>query len=243
MKIFNFLTLLLLIPSLCFGAASRSFDGTDDEIDMGNVLDVTTGSVSVCAWVKPTEDAETDTWLGKKTGIALDPSAQPGYVLRQGSGDKGVFGADDGTTTRNATGTIDPDGVWTHYCGVWNGSTDVAEIFANGVSEATNSTGAIGSLTNTVVLQSGGTANNANDSLGLQSHSHVFLSVLTVQQINDAMWFPERSGAIPDGYWPFWGDSPEIDLSLNANTGTVTGATTSTDGPPVAYGGPPMVSQ
>ena len=56
----------ILYATVAFGASSRSFDGVNDEISMGNVLDVTTGGFSICAWVKVTEDNTADTWIAKK---------------------------------------------------------------------------------------------------------------------------------------------------------------------------------
>src|SRR3990167_7900362 len=63
------LLFVLLCCPLLMGAASRSFDGTNDVISMGNTNVVTTGDVTVSLWVKTTEDATTDFFIGKKRGI------------------------------------------------------------------------------------------------------------------------------------------------------------------------------
>ena len=54
---------LLLLLVACFFStstawavvgSSRSFDGTNDEVDWGDTLDVTTNDVSECVWVNMT---------------------------------------------------------------------------------------------------------------------------------------------------------------------------------------------
>ena len=50
------------------------------------------------------------------------------------------------------------------------------------------------------------------------------------------MWLP-GSLESSQGFWPIWGDSTEIDLSGKGNTGTVTGTTVDSSGPPVMFGG------
>lgn len=58
--------------------------------------------------------------------------------------------------------------------------------------------------------------------------------ILSAEEIRESMYRPGtvKNGLI--GFWPCLGDSPERDLSGNGNTGTVTGATISGNGPPVS---------
>lgn len=227
--------MLFLMPLLC-GAASRSFDGTNDNIDMGNVIDVTTGDVSVCIVVKMTEDATGDIILGKKT----DAGATAGYSLYADSGDLSNFIAADGTESANADGTSDIDGVWTALCGTWTASTETTNIFVNGVSEDTTTTANIDSLTTTSTLRIGETSSGATDAAMLAAYGRIHSAVLTTQEIAEGQWHPDWVITSLQGFWPLWGDATEIDLSGNGFTGTVSNATTSTDGPPVMIGDAPL---
>ena len=224
----------LLFTAQAWAGASRSFDGTNDEIDMGNVLDVTTGSVSLCQWIKPTDDADADTWLGKKNSA----TTAAGYHIRQGVGDPHGAVIADGTNQIVSASPNDLDGVWTYVCSVYDGvlsSTNL--LYENGVQVDSDANILVLSLTNAVVLQIGETADDATDANGLASYGSVWVgTILNVQQISELMWKPDMA-ELASGFWPLWGDSPEIDLSAGAVGGTVTGATTSSDGPPVMFGG------
>ena len=224
----------MLLTSPCWAAASRSFDNANDNISMGNVLDVTTGSVSVACWIRPNDDAEADAIMGKK----LNNGTGAGYALRQNTNDQVGSSQADGTTQ-----AVDSHGpgspvldVWAFAASTWNGSTDTAEAFANGASDGGTAT-TIGSITSTNSLIAGEYAGGATDYNGEIAYCAVFVDdVLTTQQIAELQFSPLLSGAIPDGLWPLWGDTTEVDLSGNGYTGTVTGATTSADGPPVMIG-------
>ena len=85
-------------------------------------------------------------------------------------------------------------------------------------------------------MKAGEGIDNLNDANGLIAYGTIFASVLTVVEMAELMWKPASLGGA-QGYWPLWGDSTEIDLSGNGRTGTVTGSATSTDGPPVMFGG------
>lgn len=228
---------LVLISSLifsipCYAGASRSFDGTDDEIDMGNVHDVSTGDVSIGIWVKATEDASFDRYFGKRTG-----ANGAGYAVGQSSSDPNTMAAYDGTDNAIASGT-DTDAVWTFVSGTYVGGTQTAELFQDAVSVDTTTNIAVGSITNAVSLQAGETSNDSEDMAGLLAYAFVWPgTVMTQQQMAEVMWKPDMM-ELASGFWPFWGDATEIDLSAGAVGGTVSNATVSTDGPPVFIGGP-----
>ena len=235
MKTLKLLTILLLLPSLCFGAASRSFDGVNDNISMGNVLDVTTGNVSLCIWAKPTESANSEQLIGKKSGVG---ASLAGYVLqRESTTDLISMRASDGAQQGQSNSTTDIDGVWGFACGTFTAPTETTTIAINNVQEDSDITANIDSLTNAVNFQSGEQPNALNDYTGLLAYGMQFSAVISVVEMAELMWKPESIVInTPNGFWPFWGDATEIDLSANDNTGTVTGATTSSDGPPVFFG-------
>lgn len=228
----------VLAWTLLTGAASRSFDGTDDEIDMGNVLNVTTGNVSLCAWWKGTEDASADVILGKRASSASATVA--GYSLHVASTDTGRTQMADGTTGVDSSST-DQDGAWFWDCGTWDGTNNISVYYVNGVQGDTD-TASIGSLTTTANLQFGEFDDNSSDAAGLIAYGMVYgTALLTVNEVNELFWFPERiptaiDGGGKGGFWPLWGASTEQDLSGNGLTGTVSNASTSQDGPPVMFG-------
>lgn len=228
------LTLLICWP-LLLGAASRSFDGANDEIDFGANLDVTTNDMSLCAWWKGTEDASADFILGKKGGL----TTAAGYNLHQSSADINAHNVSDGVDLVTSVGT-DTDAAWVFLCGTWTASTEVTVLFENGVQVDTDTgAGAVGSLTNAANLQIGEDSGDANDANGLVAYGLVNRNIVaTVVQVNEMMWFPERCGVYDvSGFWPLWGASTEQDLAGGGVTGTVSGTGgTSEDGPPVMFG-------
>ena len=217
-----------------WAAASRSFDDVDDWISMGNVLDVTTGNVSVCAWVKTTDDASSDQFIGKKSSNA----STAGYALQQQTtSDLHRFFVSDATEDIISVATFDADGTWYFNTGTYNASTETVIFYINATQEDTDTTANMDSLSNTGGFRMGASSNNSNDMLGLLGMGMQYSIVLTPVEISQVMWLPESVPASRGGMWPLWGDATEIDLSGNGNTGTPNGTTTSADGPPVMFGG------
>lgn len=230
---------LLLCWPLLLGAASRSFDGTNDEIDFGDNYDVGDGSSSTtCAWVKLTEDASIDAIVVKSPDLT---STTQGYRLSQDASDVLTWNVADGTDAVTSTATTDIDGAWHFVCGVWNGSTDTTTLYVDGVQEDTDTGANVGSLANTSSCQLGEDNSDNNDLTGLVAYVQHFNTTLTAQQIIECQWHPGgcEPGTNLRGSYALWGESPEPQLGNAATTitGTVTGASTSTDGPPTMVGG------
>lgn len=225
---------LLLILVLCTGAATRSFDGTDDEISWGNNLDITTGDQTYCVWANTNEDAGADVMLAKKQGAG---ASNAGTALFQGTADNPRCIVSDGTTQQDtgATGT-DIDGAWYHLCCTWESTGDDAIVYVNGVQDSSDTTGTVGSLTNAANLKTGEDGNDLNDMNGELGYATQHGRVLATWEMNQLRWLPGTIAGSLGGFWPLWGASTEQDLGGAGITGTVTGATTSTDGPPVSFG-------
>ena|SRR3990167_6528408 len=229
---------LLLSPEV-WAQASRSFDGTNDEVEMGDVLDAGAINLSVCIWIKATEDASVDAFWGKKNAST---AGSIGWMLIQQTDDALDFITEDNVgTIVTADGTTDIDGVWYFACGIRDVISGDTLLFLNAIQEdATN--GLIFTLASASELSSGENGGEGEDAAGLTCYASVLGgTVLTVVDMLEIMWNPEIAaiyvgGANIIGFWTFWGDSTEIDLSLNANNGTVSNASTSTDGPPVMFG-------
>ena len=233
-KILLALTLFTLnFQNVLFAVSSRSFDGTNDRVVTSDVHNVTTGNVSACAWVKPTEDAALNCTSGKRTATGA------GYHLTQTTGDLFTFTTSDATTTVAATSAADLDGVWTFTCGTYDGVslTKTSTIYENGVSAGSDLSLAIGSISNTTNFIMGVSAVADNDYTGLIAYNSVWTDIIMTETEMFEFMFKPDTAEIASGFWPLWGQSPELDLSASANTGTVTGASTSADGPPVMFGG------
>lgn len=227
------LLILLLIPFL-MGAAGRSLDGADDRLTQGNIFDVTTGSISLGGWVKLTEDASIDVIAGKKATTGT------GYHLVQSTADVTSFTVVGGSGSVTSSATTDIDGVWYFVAGTWDGSNDITRIYINGTQEDSDDVADRGSVTTAAYFRMGadGVATADYYGTGIWGYQVVWnAAIISPVFINEFMWKPEISGAIPDMLITPWGDSPEIDLSYNDDPAGVTGATTSTDGPPAMWGG------
>ena len=226
----------LLVPHYAWAQASRSFDGANDEIDMGNNLNVTTGDASWCAWVKMTEDASADFNLGKAADL-LGTAA--GYSLGQTTGDTTRCTVSDGTegVVNNGADGTDLDAAWFYCCCTWTASTETLVDYVDEVAVETNSTANVDSLTTTANFQSGEDSANGNDAAGLIAYAVFHSVVITTTEMSQSRWLPETVLTSRGGFWPYWGASPEQDLNGTGLTGTVSGTGgTSQDGPPVMFG-------
>jgi hypothetical protein len=234
------LYIILICSLLSLGAASLNFDNANDEVDMGNVLDVTTGDVSFCIWVKSNEAAQNDWNLGKKNNFDITNGVNSGYGMMERSANDttACFISDTDGHGKTAEGNTDNDGVWTFQCCVWNASTEVIRLYRDGAQEASGTgAGNIDSLTTASEFAIGEDGAEANDYNGLQAYASQFGSVLTVEEINELRWKPEMIVANRGGFWTLWGESPATDLSGNGFAGTLSGVSASNDGPPVMFGG------
>lgn len=226
--------LILIFPMTSY--ASRSCDGTDDEVDMGNSNNVTTADLSICSWVKTTENAAADAIGGKKANAG----ASAGYLLLQSSADVINCLIHDGTDGVTSVTTTDTDSSWQFPCCTWNASTETTILTLNGAQEDTDTgAGSVDSISNSVEYAICEDANEGNDLTGLVAFQHFYETrILTLAEQNEIMWKPGMitGAAALWGYWALLGDSPEPDYSGNGNSGTVSNATTSPDGPPVMLG-------
>ena len=182
-------------------------------------------------WGNPTEDAGDDFWLGKKSGT----STSAGYDLEQNSSDQFVCRAADGIAGQSSGGS-DLDGVWTFVCCEWNGTDDDMFTYENGVQVASDTTGTVGSLTNTVNLTAGESDGNSSDATGSACFGSIFLSkLLSVTEMLELMWKPEGIGS-SDFAAPLMGDATEPEWAAKLS-GTVSG-TDAANGkqPPVLFG-------
>lgn len=241
-KLFLVLTILFLVPSLCFGAASRDFDGVDDKINCGSnsVLD-NLGPMTILAWIDT--DSGGEVLLGNiVTKDNADTAGRWLFFLASSATAYRFFkdfdGASDLSVITNSFGGTGKRAVSM----TWDGSLTATNvhIYVNGV-EATYSTqanGAGSAVSDASIALYIGNRDNVDLTFdGRISYVQIWNRVLNINEITQATTFPGSVSNGLVGFWPLTGDSPETDLSGNGNTGTVTGAATSTDGAPVVFAG------
>ena len=234
-KLLLLISCIFLIPSLAFGAASRDLDGTNDKISFGNSssLDLT-GDWTYSIWIKRDVDNEEHGVFSK---FSSPSTGRQIYITVESAKQVRVDVPYIKTILRSGVGNTISAGVWTYLSVTKSGTT--WKIYFNGVEKnsAVDATAQESSTQNTEIGYDNG---NVTPSLyfdGKVSYSKIYNRALSVNEINEDMINP---GSVANGvvnFSPLWGDSPEVDLSGNGNVGTVTEATTSTDGPTVMFGG------
>lgn len=232
-----FLFLSIAMPS--WSAASRDFDGVDDVVDFASasVIDSFTNK-TIALWVK------LDTYGEDSQGVPINKrgTLKGWQIFIVGLGFN-QYEFEERFSTIDGEWTVPVDSnpldTWTHIATTFNNSSDANDpiLYINGnsvtVSEPQPPSGTVvDDATNRFVV--GAQTNTGNIAYdGRIAYVHYYNRILTGAEIQQIMRHP---GSIADGlklYAPLWGDSTEIDLSGNGNTGTVTGSVTSADGPPV----------
>lgn len=249
MKTLKLILIGLLLTSQAWAGGSRDFDGTDDKISFGDVAVVDSATtITFSQWVK--HDTQTaDKQLLDKRVVASDNGV---ILIRDDVGSssgrtdcyKWYVGESSGTGNAFIETATDSatSGVWRYVTVLF--TENVAGglgIYINGVQDANSpvtTSGIIGIDGGAATLQIGLTQASTNDFDGNMFNFEVWSIALSPVLINEAMWKPEF---VPQSHIlesPLFGNaSPELDLSGNARTGTATGTTESTDGPPIMFGG------
>lgn len=226
----------MLIPQVCFGAASRSFSSGSSEyasktsavgLDMtSDVTDVSySGYVKISAFGSTAGCFDGTMFIVDKSGDGW------GVAVGVNSGNKIITftqGGNSGCQSSLSTG------VWYYVNSIFSQSTNALNMYIDGSNVYTNSTYTNNSAVSSPLVRFGANATPTNYYSGLLSNQQLFIRNLTLVEMSELRWKP---GIIPSpGFWPFWGDSTEIDLSGNGNSLTLTGTSTSSDGPPVMFG-------
>lgn len=230
---------IFIIWMLCFGGASRDFDGNDD-INFGTDSAFIPTNWTVSAWVIIDGTASADyiasVWeqSDSKWGFAVNGTPDWTVFIRNS--------ADTAQTSLPAL-TTPTTGVWHYIAGSFTPGTPSGDFYLNGVEDEDtfDDQGAGYSPDSNVDLELG-VLNSTPSTFGYLdgrlSNFQFHNVILNLTEINEMMWKPEtiRRGIVIHA--PLWGNaSPENDLSGNGHTGTVTGSASSADGPPVMFGG------
>ncbi|MBI2439308.1 MAG: hypothetical protein HYV45_01755 [Candidatus Moranbacteria bacterium] len=143
-------------PSFIDGKIGKalSFDGTDDFVTMGNVLDMGTSNFSISAWVKSTSTA-----TGNYNGIVYKKSTvyqySAGYRLNMPDG-KFNFEIADGTDYVSLTSSTSGknDGLWHHVVATAE-KGQAMKIYVDGVLDGTAAETTIGNIDSSMYFSIG----------------------------------------------------------------------------------------
>lgn len=234
MKILKFLSILLLIPSLVFGAGSRDFEsGSSEYVTIGTPAALKYNrSFTLSIWTKP-----------ESTGThALISYACRGYYFRKSSGTEKVEFIKSQIASIGVSNSALSTGLWQHVSvSVGAGGTANVNFYLNGASDGSTTTSLTFFDSANQELRVGAEENCIGSATseyqdGVLAYAIIHSSELTQPLITNEVYLPGSTGTI-GAFWPLWGESPEQDLSGNNNTGTLTGTTAVNDGPPVTFGG------
>ncbi len=129
------------------------FDGTDDYITMGNVLNVTTGDFTVAGWVKTTSSDTHDSILSKRN------NAGNGWTVQVSAGVMRAILTDGAATTLSGN-TLINDNEWHFLVFIFDRDANLT-MYLDGQFEASGSLSAsTGSATNTAPLLIGAQDNS-----------------------------------------------------------------------------------
>jgi hypothetical protein len=161
------------------------FDGVDDEIDFGTTIAFSPSSLTVSAWVNPTNLTNTNTILEKWIGINGQRSWR--FFIQPSTGTLRTNISHDG----NTNGTVDSvtaisTNTWTHVAFTRTG--DTTKIYINGVLDNTGTTGGSGVFSQTVSsLKVGYGGSSIRVFAGVIDEPVIFSRVLSAEDIKRLM--------------------------------------------------------
>jgi hypothetical protein len=211
---------------------ARSFASASSQFLKNSNAVVTAAPLTIAAWFRQVSAAATNYLVSiADTGtdnnyfaLQVNTSAQVGARTQSSASfvaalSSGAFSAD----------------VWTHGCAVFAAAND-RRAYRDGGNKGTEATSVTPSgLDATAIgrLEKATPSLYENGRLAEVAIWNVALTDAEVASIAKGVSPPYIQPAALVGYWPLWGDhSPEIDLTFNARSMTVTGATKA-DHPPV----------
>lgn len=232
-------------PFARFGGLAWNFDGVNEHISLGNILNPTTNSFSWGIWFNNSANLTSNCGMIHKGdgtlqfGLVMDSNENVVAQIRQDGGNYRVL-----WSTKTFT-----DGCWHHAMMTFDNSTDTVALYIDGVVDTGSSSitaGTIGSLTNANNLHVGyaqffGAGAGGSYFNGKLADPICFSRVLTateVSQIYNAGQPRDETktniGTIA-GYWRPYnssaGSGGVLDQSGSANNGTLTNTeTTDTQG-------------
>ena len=121
------------VPALGKLGQALNFDGTDDYVSVPSTSSLKPANISICGWVKSNAYSALTVLMGKQSGGGY---GSYGLVFRTGPSRMTFTISKTGPQTEYfATSTNQQTGVWQHWCGTYDGTTQ--KLFLNGVLEDT----------------------------------------------------------------------------------------------------------
>jgi len=217
-------------PPVEFGSASRSFDGVNDYVDLGNIFSGDT-VFSVSSWIKK---ETTDASFGKGVISKFDSGSGGGgisWVLFTGETDVRFLIRQTNNTNIICTSTTDASvGEWFHLAATVDGSE--IKIYINGNLENTTAfDGTITTSTASVVIGAYNALTNANFFQdGKIADVRYYDTDLTASQVSDIYSGTDVQTNLA-GHWLT--DNDDVEDKAGTNDGTNFGSTYSYDNPPM----------
>jgi hypothetical protein len=121
-----------------------TFDGVDDYVTVGDVLDMGTQSFTLEAWVKADTTDEIQKIINK--GLTNSGTTNAGYHLRIQDGELEFQVRDTTNTPYTVTVSAPAVGEWHHVTGVLDRASDSLLLYVDGTLVNTKTIGSLGSL-------------------------------------------------------------------------------------------------
>lgn len=234
MKIIKFLSLLMLIPALCFGSGSQDFDGANSKSTTNYATNNTSMSYSV--WYKTDSGGEGNLgrFFDKK-----EAGAQVVVAYTNGADNNIYFEHTYAVGNEAWRFTKTSNSVWHHIVFTYSNSSpsNTPVIYSDGVSQSlTNSTntGVGVAAINTDNFIIGNRSDQTRTFDGRMTYFAIYSAILNAVEANEILYKPEM---IPTSRAVLSDTEFSKDLSGNGVTFTNTSLTSSNDGPPVMFGG------
>jgi subtilase family serine protease len=133
---------------------SLRFDGSNDFVSLGDVLDAGTGSLTVEAWFMKTSTTTANAKIVNKGLTSNGTPPDAGYALRI-TGGLLEFMVSSGAGNLTAVSVEPSINAWHHAAGVLDRAAGEIRLYVDGVLRATRATGALGSLDTNIPLAFG----------------------------------------------------------------------------------------
>ena len=206
------------------GGDGLDFDGTDDYVNMGNVLNLTS-AISIETWIKTDGLGSRQTIAGKGYPNTGEPYYQYHVEIRAGGEIYFPLSLNGTRQTTETSATINAS-QWYHIACVYDGST--IKVYIDGVEESSsNASGSISTYSTSFYLgaYSGHVSSNVGSFNGVMDEVRIWNDARTVAEIQENM-HKELAGNESNlvAYYKMSNGTGTslTDNSSNSNTGTLT---------------------
>ena len=206
------------------GGDGLDFDGTDDYVNMGNVLNLTS-AISIETWIKTDGLGSRQTIAGKGYPNTGEPYYQYHVEIRAGGEIYFPLSLNGTRQTTETSATINAS-QWYHIACVYDGST--IKVYIDGVEESSsNASGSISTYSTSFYLgaYSGHSSSNVGNFDGIMDEVRIWNDARTVAEIREYMHKElagNESGLVAYYKMSNGTGTSLTDNSSNSNTGTLT---------------------